>query len=70
MFTLSFIDMKVQAASFSESRIESIKDSADTNYQKGIYTQAIKEYQELLKVGESATLHYNLANAYYKTNNL
>jgi putative batD protein len=70
LLALSFLDMKVQATNISESRIESIKDSADTNYQKGIYTQAIKEYQELLKVGESATLYYNLANAYYKTNNL
>ena len=70
LFALSFLDVKVQAANISNTRIESLKDSADTNYQKGIYTQAIKEYQELLKVGESATLHYNLANAYYKTNNL
>ena len=70
LFALSFVDVKVQAANISNTKIESIKDSADTNYQKGIYTQAIKAYQELLKVGESATLHYNLANAYYKTNNL
>lgn len=46
------------------------KDNADTEYKKGNYQQAIKDYQELLRHGHSADLYYNLGNSYYRTDNL
>ncbi len=46
------------------------KDNADTEYKKGNYQQAIKDYEELLKGGVSADLYYNLGNAYYRTDNI
>lgn len=46
------------------------KDNADTEYKKGNYQQAIKDYHELLKKGGSADLYYNLGNAYYRTDNI
>lgn len=40
-------------------------------YQKGDYPAARNEYQRLVDAGYSTTtLHYNLANCYYKTNEL
>lgn len=46
------------------------KDNADTEYKKGNYLQAVKDYQELLKGGPSAELYYNLGNAYYRLENI
>lgn len=46
------------------------KENADTEYRKGNYQQAIKDYEELLKQGVSADLYYNLGNAYFRTNNI
>ena len=46
------------------------KENADTEYRKGNYQQAIKDYNELLKSGKSAELYYNLGNAYYRTDNI
>ncbi len=46
------------------------KANADAEYAKGNYQQAIKDYEELLKSGESAVLYYNLGNAYYRTDNI
>ena len=46
------------------------KQNADAEYSKGNYQQAIKDYEELLKAGESAELYYNLGNAYYRTDNI
>lgn len=46
------------------------KQNADTEYQKGNYQQAIKDYEELLKNGSSAEIYYNLGNAYYRTDNI
>ncbi|MGN1375971.1 MAG: BatD family protein [Prevotella sp.] len=46
------------------------KQSADSEYKKGNYQQAIKEYEELLKKGASVKLYYNLGNAYYRTDNI
>ena len=43
------------------------KQDADAEYSKGNYQQAIKDYEELLKAGESAEIYYNLGNAYYRT---
>ena len=46
------------------------KENADTEYLKGNYQQAIKDYEELLKSGVSPELYYNLGNAYYRTDNI
>ena len=46
------------------------KANADTEYSKGNYVQAIKDYEELLKQNVSAELYYNLGNAYYRTDNI
>ena len=46
------------------------KESADEAYLKGEYQQAIKEYETLLKNGESAELYYNLGNAYFRSDDL
>lgn len=46
------------------------KENADAEYKKGNYQQAIKDYQELLKVQKSPEVYYNLGNAYYRTDNV
>lgn len=46
------------------------KANADTEYRKGNYQQAIKDYQELLSEGVSAELYYNLGNAYFRSENI
>ena len=46
------------------------KANADTEYKKGNYLQAVKDYEELLKGGPSAELYYNLGNAYYRLDNI
>lgn len=46
------------------------KENADTEYRKGNYQQAIKDYNEILKGGESAEIYYNLGNAYYRMDNI
>lgn len=44
-------------------------DKANSLYQKGNYEEAAKLYEEILKGGnESATIYFNLGNAYYKLN--
>lgn len=46
------------------------KNNADTEYQKGNYQQAIRDYEAILKNGESAEIYFNLGNAYYRTDNI
>lgn len=46
------------------------KADADSAYTSGNYIQAARIYNELLKVDESATLYYNLGNAYYRLGNI
>ncbi len=46
------------------------KANADTEYKKGNYQQAIRDYEEILKTGVSAEVYYNLGNAYYRTDNI
>ena len=45
------------------------KQNADDEYKKGNYQQAIKDYEELIRLQPSADLYYNLGNAYYRTEN-
>ncbi len=51
------------------SPARSTKLSADAEYAKGNYQEAIKQYNEVLGEGVSAALYYNLGNAYYRTEN-
>lgn len=46
------------------------KNNADTEYNKGNYQQAIKDYEELLENGVSYEIYHNLGNAYYRTDNI
>ncbi len=46
------------------------KSNGDAEYRKGNYSQAIADYEELLKQGVSADLYYNLGNAYYRNDNI
>lgn len=41
-------------------------DQANTLYAEGDYQQAIKAYQQLLPEHQSASVHYNLGNAFYQ----
>ena len=43
---------------------------ANTKYTEEDYETAANLYEEILKEGESATIYYNLGNAYYKLGNL
>ena len=46
------------------------KAMADEAYRSGDYQKAIKLYSQELKAGESAALYHNLANCYYRTDNI
>ncbi len=46
------------------------KENADTEYKKGNYQQAVKDYLELLQKGNSPEIYYNLGNAYYRLDNI
>jgi tetratricopeptide (TPR) repeat protein len=46
------------------------KENADTEYTKGNYQQAIKDYKEILQKGVSADIYYNLGNAYFRTDSI
>ena len=50
---------------------ESLFEKANSAYNGGAYETAISNYEQILENGEtSAALYYNLANSYYKLNNL
>ena len=47
------------------------KENADSAYARQQYQQAAKDYEEVIsRNGESADLYYNLANAYYRMDNI
>jgi len=50
---------------------ESLLVKANALYSEGKYTEAILSYEQILQTGqESSQLHYNLGNAYFKTDQL
>jgi len=50
---------------------ESLLEQANALYTNGKYKEAIVSYEQILQTGqESAQVHYNLGNAYFKTNQL
>ena len=61
LFTCCFFAIPVEAVT---------KTEADKAYQEKKYQQAIKDYESLLHSGVSASLYYNLGNAYYRTGNI
>ena len=64
----SFVLMILMLMPLSANAIT--KQNADDEYAKGNYQQAIKDYQEILKIGVSSEIYYNLGNAYYRTDNI
>jgi len=58
-------------AEISDDEIPSLFRQTNSLYARGEYEEAIKGYQAILKSGwESGPLYYNLANTYFKLNNL
>lgn len=67
----SFVMMIMVMLGCSVSAGAVTKNNADTEYQKGNYQQAIRDYEEILNnYGVSAEVYYNLGNAYYRTDNI
>ena len=57
--------MLLPSSAFALSKAE-----ADSSYVNENYQQAIQQYEQLLKVGPSAELYYNLGNSYYRMENI
>ena len=67
LITLLFAATTATAA---PAKVAITKVDADKEYAKGNYLQASKDYSDLLKVGESVDLYYNLGNCYYRLGNI
>lgn len=67
LITLLFAATTATAA---PAKVAITKVDADKEYAKGNYLQASKDYSDLLKVGESVELYYNLGNCYYRLGNI
>lgn len=67
LITLLFAATTATAA---PAKVAITKADADKEYAKGNYLQASKDYSDLLKVGESVELYYNLGNCYYRLGNI
>lgn len=67
LITLLFAATTATAA---PAKVAITKVDADKEYAKGNYLQASKDYYDLLKVGESVELYYNLGNCYYRLGNI
>ena len=67
LITLLFAATTATAA---PAKVAFTKVDADKEYAKGNYLQASKDYSDLLKVGESVELYYNLGNCYYRLGNI
>lgn len=56
---------------FSNEKLPQVFEEANNAYQKKDYALAIKKYESILEQNhQSAELHYNLGNAYYRMNQL
>lgn len=67
LITLLFAATTATAA---PAKVAITKVDADKEYAKGNYLQASKDYSDLLIVGESVELYYNLGNCYYRLGNI
>ena len=55
--------------SFGFSQSKALFEQATELYNKGEYSKAIENYDQILKNGEhSAQLYFNMGNCYYKLN--
>lgn len=69
--TLLLLLLVVQIATGFTQTIDEAFGIANVAYQEKDYTTAITQYQSILQQGyQSAELHYNLGNAYYRTQQL
>ncbi|MCD8030211.1 MAG: tetratricopeptide repeat protein [Bacteroides sp.] len=69
VFTLPELSDTVYAENPDEGKASSVmptKALADSAYQQGNFTAAIRLYEEILTQGEAAEIYYNLGNSYYK----
>lgn len=58
-------------AEITETEIPALFRQANALYAQGKYPEAIKGYEAILQAGwESGPIYYNLANSYFKMNNL
>lgn len=63
--------LRAQTNTFADSTVVYTKAMADSAYAAADYTTAIHIYEQLLAThGESAVVYYNLAGAYYKTDEI
>jgi tetratricopeptide (TPR) repeat protein len=60
----------VDTITVKTSNVQVLKKRADKAYTKGDYKKAAADYESLLKIGESASIYYNLGNSYYKLEQL
>ncbi len=68
VFLMVGVLMSLQAGA---RQVHPLVDSANQQYQNGHYHQAIELYSQVLAAGKEAPgIYYNLANAYYKSNQL
>lgn len=57
--------------SFSLLAKQPLLDSAKQAYDNGLYSKSVEYYEQILNTQmRSSELHYNLGNAYYRTNNI
>ncbi|MGY5355317.1 tetratricopeptide repeat protein [Wenyingzhuangia sp. IMCC45467] len=55
----------------SAQTTQELFEQGNKHYQSEEYSEAVKLYQKIINQGfESADLYYNMANAYYKSNNM
>lgn len=67
ILVLGFVLISVQLFGFENN--QDLVQSANEAYQAGDFKTAINQYEKLLSDGyQSADLHYNLANAHYRLN--
>lgn len=71
MFACATANLWAQTTTFADSTTVYTKAMADSAYAQADYATAIHIYEQLLdKEGESASVYYNLGNAYYKSNDI
>lgn len=63
-------DVNASLVKENTDNIAVMKANADAAYRSGDYQKAIVMYEQILKLGVSASLYHNLGNAYYRTDNI
>jgi len=70
LLTLSCLQFMFAACLFAESDFEQYFDAGNSECRREAFQNAVGEYQKALNIGSSEALHYNLAYAYFKTNEI